>query len=126
MAKVTTYTDDVTPDVTDGVREVTLTVRDSEGEFNVRLRADLGPANAEALSKGNPKVLAAFFKVAEKVAFTPASGADSDTAKVREWARRNGHTVSDRGALPQAVKDAYAAAHPAGHDSHTTSGDDDE
>jgi len=34
------------------------------------------------------------------------------TAEIRAWARENGHKVGQRGFLSQAVKDAYAAAHP--------------
>lgn len=30
--------------------------------------------------------------------------------KIREWAKSNGHTVSDRGRISAAVRDAYAAA----------------
>ncbi|WP_345134066.1 Lsr2 family DNA-binding protein [Microbacterium laevaniformans] len=37
-----------------------------------------------------------------------ASGVD--LAAVREWARANGHTVSERGRVPAAVLEAYAAA----------------
>lgn len=33
-----------------------------------------------------------------------------DTAKIRTWARANGHEVSDRGRIHQSVKDAYYAA----------------
>jgi hypothetical protein len=32
-------------------------------------------------------------------------------AKIREWARDNGHNVSDRGRIPAAVLSAYEAAH---------------
>lgn len=32
-------------------------------------------------------------------------------AKIREWARDNGHKVSDRGRIPGAVLAAYEAAH---------------
>jgi len=42
-----------------------------------------------------------------------ASGSASsgvDTAAVREWARENGHTVSERGRISGAVLDAYKAA----------------
>lgn len=35
---------------------------------------------------------------------------DPDTAKVREWARSNGFTVSERGRLPETLREAYAAA----------------
>ncbi|WP_428838670.1 histone-like nucleoid-structuring protein Lsr2 [Microbacterium testaceum] len=35
---------------------------------------------------------------------------DLDLGAVREWARANGHTVSDRGRVPAAVLEAYSAA----------------
>jgi hypothetical protein len=38
------------------------------------------------------------------------SGSDPDTAKIRAWAKENGHEVSDRGRIHQSVKDAYYAA----------------
>jgi hypothetical protein len=31
-------------------------------------------------------------------------------AEIREWARANGHTVSERGRLSAAVKEAFTAA----------------
>ncbi len=33
------------------------------------------------------------------------------TATVRDWARSNGYTVSDRGRIPTAVQDAFDSAH---------------
>jgi hypothetical protein len=33
------------------------------------------------------------------------------TAAIREWARANGHTVSDRGRIPKSVIEAYQTAH---------------
>lgn len=33
------------------------------------------------------------------------------TQAIREWARRNGHKVSDRGRVPGTVLEAYHAAH---------------
>ena len=44
--------------------------------------------------------------VAEKLA---RSNRDQ-TAAIREWARANGHQVSDRGRIPKAVIEAYQAA----------------
>ena len=35
---------------------------------------------------------------------------DLDLGAVREWARANGHTVSDRGRVPATVIDAYKTA----------------
>ncbi|MCM3662005.1 Lsr2 family protein [Georgenia satyanarayanai] len=39
-----------------------------------------------------------------------SAGGSSDAAKVREWARANGYTVSDRGRIPAEVTEAYAKA----------------
>ena len=40
------------------------------------------------------------------------SGAgDGSAREVREWARANGHKVSDRGRVPSEVVEAYRAAH---------------
>jgi Lsr2 len=40
----------------------------------------------------------------------PRSGGKVDTKDVRQWATKNGYTVSDRGRLPANVLDAYRAA----------------
>jgi len=37
--------------------------------------------------------------------------ASSDADTIRQWARANGHKVSDRGRIPQSVRDAYESAH---------------
>lgn len=34
-----------------------------------------------------------------------------DVQAVREWAKANGHEVSERGRLPKSITEAYAAAH---------------
>ena len=41
---------------------------------------------------------------------TPQRRSDVDLSAVREWARSNGHTVSDRGRVPASIVDAYKAA----------------
>jgi hypothetical protein len=42
----------------------------------------------------------------------PRAGAGKDrTAAIREWAKKNGHKVSERGRLSAAVVSAYDAAH---------------
>jgi hypothetical protein len=42
----------------------------------------------------------------------PAQAAGKDrTTEIREWARQNGHTVSERGRLSAKVVAAYEAAH---------------
>jgi hypothetical protein len=43
---------------------------------------------------------------------TAAAATGSDRARaIREWAATNGHTVSQRGRIPDAIVDAYNAAH---------------
>ena len=115
MAKVTVYTDDLDSTVTDDVREFTVTVRDADGEFSERFTLDLGKVSAGKLHDA----LNRFRKVGTVVPFAPAASRDTDTGKIRAWAVANGHKVSERGALPNEVKDAYAAAHPEGEQGET-------
>ncbi|MGF7238574.1 MAG: histone-like nucleoid-structuring protein Lsr2 [Frankia sp.] len=42
---------------------------------------------------------------------TAQSGGSDETSAIREWARANGHTVSDRGRIAATVVDAYRKAH---------------
>lgn len=75
-----------------------------------RFRIDLSEANYERLHQA----LQPFISVSEKVKTSPAPNktslgpAGSPTAAVRDWARQNGYTVSDRGRIPHAVLDAFA------------------
>ena len=41
----------------------------------------------------------------------PAPARRGDTAAVREWAREQGHQVSDRGRIPTHILEAYEQAH---------------
>jgi Lsr2 len=40
----------------------------------------------------------------------PARSTREQTAAIRQWARENGHQVSERGRIPKAVIEAYQAA----------------
>ena len=44
------------------------------------------------------------------VADKPARSNRDETAAIRDWARENGHQVSDRGRISKSVMDAYQAA----------------
>ncbi len=44
------------------------------------------------------------------VADKPTRSDRDQTAAIREWARENGHQVSDRGRISKSVMDAYQAA----------------
>ena len=76
---------------------------------------DLSTANAEKLREALRPYAAAGRK-AGRTTTARSTGArapksDPDTAKIRAWAKENGHEVSDRGRIHQSVKDAYYAAH---------------
>lgn len=40
-----------------------------------------------------------------------SAGSSNETAKIRAWAKTNGHQVSDRGRVSQQIREAYNAAH---------------
>ncbi len=42
---------------------------------------------------------------------TSRSGGSRDVSAVREWARKNGHNVNERGRISATVQQAYDAAH---------------
>jgi hypothetical protein len=44
------------------------------------------------------------------VAEKPARSSREETAAIRQWARDNGHQVSERGRIPKSVIEAYQAA----------------
>ncbi len=81
---------------------------------------DLSDTNAGKLRKALDPYIAAGTRVgrggAARGSARPAAsgrtGGDRDQNRaIREWATQNGHTVSERGRIPQNVIDAYRAAH---------------
>ena len=83
---------------------------------------DLSDKNAEEMRDVFGKYIAAARKVSSRG--TRASGAGRSRATggggrmdreqagaIRDWARKNGHAVSDRGRIPASVVEAYEAAH---------------
>ncbi|MFK4484863.1 Lsr2 family protein [Curtobacterium sp. AB7] len=76
---------------------------------------DLSDDNADALREALSDYVAAARKVTGRSgrgssSSKPRSNPD-ELAKIREWATANGHDVSSRGRISQAVRDAYTAAH---------------
>ncbi len=83
----------------------------------VTYEIDLSKRNAAAFSKVLKPYVEAARKLPRAAGKSAARGPRSrrprsgpDLAAVREWARANGHSVSDRGRVPGAVLEAYAAA----------------
>ena len=79
----------------------------------VNYEIDLTNEHAAALREDLAKWVGAARKVSSRAATrasrSPRRSGDADT--IRQWARANGHKVSDRGRIPQSVRDAYDAAH---------------
>ncbi|RLK47356.1 histone-like nucleoid-structuring protein Lsr2 [Microbacterium telephonicum] len=81
---------------------------------------DLTDENAAGLRDALAPYISAGRQVSARTASTPStrgSGARTqrrsgqrDYGPVREWAAKNGYTVSERGRVPAAVLDAYDAA----------------
>ena len=76
---------------------------------------DLSDANAEKLREALRPYMAAARKTTRgrgpRGTRPRASSSYPDTARIRAWAKENGHPVSDRGRIHQSIKDAYYAAH---------------
>lgn len=75
---------------------------------------DLTNDNAKELRATFEKYISAGRRTSASVTSIKASGrrrpGQIDLAPVREWARKNGFTVSERGRVPQAILEAYQAA----------------
>ena len=75
---------------------------------------DLSAANAERLREALRPFVASGRRAQGKPtrATGPRSstGGNPETAKIRAWAQENGHEVSDRGRIPQQIREAYYAA----------------
>src|SRR5215207_6111849 len=79
---------------------------DLSDENAAKLRDVLEPYIGAARKAGGRGRTARQTVVAEK----PARSNRDQTAAIREWARENGHQVSDRGRIPKSVIEAYQAA----------------
>ena len=110
MAKQTTVT--VTDDL-DGsanAKEVTFSLNGESWTI------DLSAKNRNALEKALKPYIAKATKQGRRRSPTVSKrtavrGPRRDLAEVREWAKSNGHQVSDRGRISATVQEAYDAAH---------------
>jgi len=77
---------------------------------------DLTAAHASELRESFATWVGHARKAGRTVATTRTGGRRAGTdraqlAKIREWARDNGHKVSERGRIPGSILEAYEAAH---------------
>lgn len=119
MADLTIKTDDL-----DGTHyAATVEFHDADG---TKYTIDLADKNAAVLRDAQDDYRAALARFVEKA--RPAdgkrkrsatsgrkrnTGGNSETARIREWAREQGMEVPERGTLPSSVRDAYRDAHDA-------------
>ena len=103
---ITTLTDDI--DGSEADETVTFSFKGTQYEI------DLSKKNVDKMVKAlQPYTSAARRSGGRRsgAGRTASSGADRDQlAKIRDWARANGHQVSDRGRISTAVQEAYHAA----------------
>jgi len=114
--KVTTHlVDDLTGDTIEDGKGHTVTFGFDGAYYEIDLTDD----NADALREAFSDYIAAARKVTGRsgragrtsAGSPPKRGNSEELAKIREWANANGHEVSSRGRISQAVRDAYDAAH---------------
>ena len=83
---------------------------------------DLSEKNASEMRDVLGKYVSAARKVSSRGTRAPGAGRSRATGgggrmdreqagAIREWARKNGHEVSDRGRIPASVVEAFEAAH---------------
>jgi nucleoid-associated protein Lsr2 len=87
------------------------------GLDNVTYEIDLTPNNAAKLRNRLDDFVGAARRTGgrvkrgtSQVAASPAANREH-TKAIRDWARQNGHDLSDRGRIPATVIDAFEAAH---------------
>src|SRR4051812_34873069 len=115
MAKqvITVLTDDLDGGDADrtvefGLDGVNYTIDLSEKNVG-KLRKALDPylENAQRVSR-----TATQGRIASRSAAAPTGKSDRDQNQaIREWAKKNGHSISDRGRIPSEVVAAFHAAH---------------
>ncbi|MEO3937898.1 Lsr2 family protein [Dermatophilaceae bacterium Soc4.6] len=87
------------------------------GLDGVSYEIDLNDTNASALREalatwvGHARRSGGRRTTGRKAAAPGSSPKRNDLSEVREWARKNGHTVSERGRVSAAVQEAYDQAH---------------
>lgn len=109
MARTARTVYEITDDLTGKVISEEEAVHVAFTYEGVEYEIDLGQKNATKFDE----VLRPYIEAGRRVGGRKkASGAPKRNLEViRSWARANGHTVSDRGRIPNAVVEAYEAAH---------------
>lgn len=73
-------------------------------------RIDLNKSNRAKFNRALAKYMVPEFAVPPRKRSAAPRSRNSEAARIREWARDNGHTVADRGRLPLSLVEQYRAA----------------
>ena len=107
--------DDLTGDLLDDGAGETVSFALDGTSFEIDLSSDNATEMREALSRYTDaarKVSSSTRRTSASASPRKAAGTGrSDLAEIREWAKSNGHEVSERGRIANAVVEAYDAAH---------------
>ena len=111
MAKKTEVVVTMTDDLDGGKADSSVTFAFDGTSYEI----DLGKRNLSAMQKAFAPYIAAARKVPaarrSPTRSTPARSSKEELSAIREWAKANGHQVSDRGRIASDVQEAYRAAH---------------
>jgi hypothetical protein len=109
MARIVSIVDDLDKS-TEGVESVNFTYG------GTRYSIDLSKKNRDAFDKVMKKYTDAATEMGTSggggAAASGGSARAKHLARVRDWAGKNGHEVSDRGRIPDPVREAYNTANP--------------
>ena len=72
---------------------------------------DLSDAHTQELTDALAPFVSAGRRTGRKAVSTATKSNPAELQKIREWARSQGHDVSDRGRVSGTIRDAYNAAH---------------
>lgn len=81
------------------------------GLDGVTYEIDLSEVNATKLRDGLAQWIGSARRTGGRKVAGSRANAKADLGRVREWARANGHEVSDRGRIAASVQQAYDKAH---------------
>lgn len=119
---IVTLIDDLTGEEAEDITTVEFALEGVTYEIDLandnaaKLRDNLAPYIAAARKiSGRRSGSRAGDRPSGRAANVAGSGYNRDTLKaIREWAKQNGHTISDRGRLPLEVLHAWEAHHEVG------------
>lgn len=102
-------TDDLDGNAAD--ETVTFALDGTSYEIDLSAKNSKALRDAFAVYVGHARRVARGRRSGAAAGRSPATTDRAQTQAIRDWARRNGHQVSDRGRIPSAVLEAFNSAH---------------